>query len=159
MKIEKISFENNIELLQSKSNSTDIFFFPENFDEVKGFSNFIYSESTIDIKKVFNANERSISFLNDAKPLLRLRKSADWFGPTLFITFSTLTQNPELINVSLNLISNYLYDFFKGSVTHKNIKMDIIVENKEKKEYSKINYEGSIDGLKGIERIIKELKK
>lgn len=159
MEIEILSFVNNIETLKKKSESVGIFFFPENFDETTDTSKFIYSETTSDLKKIFKINNQEISYINNEKPLLRVRKSADWFGPAIFISFSTLVQNPELISISLNLISSYLYDFFKGSVSDKKVKLDIIVENKKKTEYSKIQYEGNIEGLKDLENIIKQLKK
>lgn len=159
MKIEILALENNIETLKSKSESVGVFFFPENFNAANDTSKFIYSETTSDLKKIFKNNHQLISYINNEKPLLRVRKNADWFGPAIFISFSTLVQNPELINISLNLISNYLYDFFKGSVSEKKVKLDIIVESKKKAEYTKIEYEGNIEGLKDLEKIIKQLKK
>lgn len=159
MKIEILELENNIDVLKSKSESVGIFFFPENFDEATDTSKFIYSETTSDLKKIFKNSNQSVSYITNEKPLLRVRKSADWFGPAIFISFSTLVQNTELINISLNLISNYLYDFFKGSVSEKNVKLDIIVESKKKAEYTKIEYEGSVEGLKDLENIIKQLKR
>lgn len=155
--IENFNLENHSKLLQNVKNN-ELIFFPENLLEVKNTSEFIYSETTTDIKKIFRANNVSTKYLNDEKPLLRARKSADWFGPIFFIGFTTLSQNPELINISLNLISSYLYDFFKVNHKDKKVKFEIVVENKNK-EFQKIKYEGSIEGIKNLEGVIKQLKK
>lgn len=134
-------------------------FVPENFGEAKTSTDFIYPESVTDIRKVLKSANIKIGFLADDKPLLRARKFADWFGPTLFIGFSFLAENSDLISVSLNLISSYLYDVFKGNCSGKNVKFDIIIETKEKKEYTKLSYDGNIEGMKELGNIIKQLKK
>lgn len=147
--------ENIIDILASIK---EICFLPENLTE-KNPSEFIYSETTTDLRKVFIVENLMINYLTDDKPLLRSRKSADWFGPTIFIGFSILADNPHLIGVSLNLISSYLYDIFKGAIGSKNVKFDVVVENKKNKEYQKISYKGNVGGIKELEGVIKSLKK
>lgn len=149
--------ENKLKQLNFGSNST-LFFIPENITENIDSSSYIYSETTTDIKKSFKSENILVEYLTKDKPLLRARKSADWFGPTLFITYSLLSENSTMIGISLNLISSYLYDYFKGTVGAKKIKFEIIIEN-EKDGYQKINYDGSIEGIKELENVIKELKK
>lgn len=149
--------ENKLKQLNFGSNNT-LFFIPENITENVDSSSYIYSETTTDIKKSFKSENVLVEYLTKDKPLLRTRKSADWFGPTLFITYSLLSENSTLIGISLNLISSYLYDHFKGTVEAKKIKFEIIIENK-KDGYKKINYDGSIEGIKELENVIKELKK
>ncbi|MFT3844748.1 MAG: hypothetical protein QM725_06835 [Lacibacter sp.] len=134
-------------------------FLPENLNEVQDSEKFIYSESTTDIRKVFRLDNIPIDYLTNDKPILRARKSADWFGPTLFIGFSILTDSPTLINISLNILSNYLYDFFKGTVSNKKVKFELVVESKRNKEFRKITYEGPVEGIKDLEGVIKQLKK
>lgn len=137
----------------------DLCFLPENLIEAENSSDFIYSETTTDLRKVFKSDNVSIEYLTKDKPLLRSRKSADWFGPTILIGFSALTTNPHLISVSINLLSSYLYDFFKGTIGNKKVKFEVVVENKQKKEYQKIQYEGSVEGIAELEDVIKALKK
>jgi hypothetical protein len=134
-------------------------FLPENLNEVEDSEKFIYSESTTDIKKAFRLQNVSVDYLTTDRPILRARKSADWFGPTLFIGFSILTDNLTLINISLNVLSNYLYDFFKGTTANKKVKFEIVIESKKNKEFQKITYEGPVEGIKDLEGVIKQLKK
>lgn len=134
-------------------------FLPENLTEVQGSEKFIYSESTTDIRKAFRLDNIQVDYLTNDKPILRARKSADWFGPTLFIGFSILAENSTLINISLNVLSNYLHDFFKGTVSNKKVKFELVIESKKNKEFQKITYEGPVDGIKNLERVIKQLRK
>jgi len=47
------------------------------------------------------------------------------------IGFSVLSENPQLIEISISLISSYLYDLFKGSGGNKKVKFDIVIGNKK----------------------------
>lgn len=137
--------------------SQDVYFLPENLNEAETSSGFIYSETTSDLRKVFNKDNVKIHYFTADKPLLRSRKSADWFGPTLLFTISMVANNPHLVGISLNLVSSYLYDFLKGTIGDKTIKFEVVVENKRKKEFKKIKYEGSVDGIIELEKVIKSL--
>lgn len=158
-KIEKYPELVNVISKQDLDFEKDICFIPENLSEAESCTDFIYSETTTDLRKILNKNNIPIEYLTDDKPLLRSRKYADWFGPTILIGFYTLTNNPHFIGVTLNLISSYLYDFFKGTIGESKVKFELIVESKKKKEFQKINYEGSVDGISELEDIIKAMKK
>lgn len=134
-------------------------FLPENLNETVKSEDFIYSVTTTDLNKVLKKESRGISYLTNDKPLLRSRKSSDWFGPTILIGFSVLSENPQLIEISISLISSYLYDLFKGSGGNKKVKFDIVIGNENNKSFKKISYEGDIDGVKELNSIIKNLKK
>lgn len=136
----------------------EIYFVPENLDEAELSSEFIYSESVSEIRKIFKKENIPINYLTNDKPLLRSRKSADWYGPTLLFGISLLTESPYLIGISLNLISSYLYDFFKGINGSKSVRFEVIVEVNEEKEFKKIKYDGSIEGIAELEKVIKSLK-
>lgn len=76
-------------------------------------------------------------------------------GPTILITSSVIIQNPHLITITLNVISNYLTDFFKGVPNNQtNAKLSIVVKNKSG-DYKKIKYNGHKDELKELPKIIK----
>lgn len=69
-----------------------------------------------------------------------------------------LSENSTLLSVGINVLSNYVTDYFKGTFGSQNVKLEIIVETKPKKVYKSINYEGNLDGLKDLPKIIKSLK-
>lgn len=141
------------------SNQT-LFFIPENFSDEVRSSEYIYSESTSDVKKVFKTENLIIKYLTTDTPLLRARKSADWYGPILFISYSVLSENPTIIGISLNLISSYLYDYFKGTIVDtKKVKFEIVIETKKNKILQKVKYEGTVEGIKELTEVIKSLNK
>lgn len=136
-----------------------LYFIPENFEEENNSENFIYSETTSEIRKLFlNENQRIVYLTND-KPSLRMRKNSDWFGPAILITSSILSENPRIIDVSLSLISSYLYDLFKGKPEDKKVQFDIIIGCKGKKGYKKISYKGNVEGITALTEVIYSLKK
>jgi hypothetical protein len=79
-----------------------------------------------------------------------------WIAPTIFVSLSLLSQNPGLVSVALGVISNYLTDLFKGFTDKRNVRLDIIVETKNK-GYKNIHYEGPVDGLKDLPSIVREV--
>ena len=149
--LDKFNFESN-------SNS-DLFFIPENLAQVENSNEFIYSDTTTDLNKTLKKDGLKINFLTDDKPLLRSRKNAEWFGPSILVGYTILTQNPQLIDLTMSILSSYLYDLFKGVGGTKKVKFDIIIESKSKKNYKQISYEGNIEGIKELNNVIKTLEK
>ncbi|MFW1918907.1 hypothetical protein [Acinetobacter baumannii] len=115
----------------------------------------IYSSSSISFYK-YAINQVNIKYIKKPDIILEQR-SIDWFGPTLLITTTALTQNPELISITLNIISNYISDFFKGS-KEPNIKFTVLIQE-SKTQFKKIDYEGDKEGLKEVGKLINKLKK
>jgi hypothetical protein len=134
-------------------------FLPENFDTATNTEDFIFTDTLSEVRKIFKASEIPFELLNVKKPKLRTRKNADWLGPTLFISFSLLFQNSALVSITLNVLSNYLTDFFKGTIGKKNVKFEIVVETKKNVETKRITYEGSIEGIAELYPIIDSFKK
>lgn len=133
-------------------------FIPENISEVKDKSDFIFADSTTDFKKIFRLNDLQSKELNSDSSVYRSRKSAEFYGPAIFISLSMLSENPHLIAIAINVTSDYCKDFFKGSLGKKKVKLDIYVETSKKKTVKKISYEGDSDGIKDLTNVIKSLK-
>lgn len=138
--------------------TNSICFLPENIVDAKSVSEFIYIDSTQTVKKLFKKNNISVETLDSNPTRFRQKRSSDWFAPTLFIGFSLLSDNSTMVSLALNVISNYLTDFFKGNFGEKKVKMEIIIETFPKKTYKRLIYEGNTEGLKNLEVIIKSLK-
>ncbi len=63
-------------------------FIPENISEISNKSDFIFADSTTDFKKLFRLNELGAAELNSDSSKYRNRKSADFYGPAIFISLS-----------------------------------------------------------------------
>lgn len=95
-------------------------------------------------------------FSDEAQPPYFQQYGSEWFGPTLFLSASLLSQNPHILSVSLGFITNYLYDLFKGS-KEGNASLDVIFQQADG-SCKKIHYSGPADGLSEVAEIVKNLK-
>lgn len=109
------------------------------------------------VKKLLRTNNIFYSevFDADSQPAYLQQYGFEWFGPTLFFTAAALSQNPTLLSVSLGIISNYLYDLFKGA-KNCTASLDVILENADG-SCKKVNYKGPPEGLASIADIVREL--
>ena len=80
----------------------------------------------------------------------------EWIGPTISVSFALYSQNPHIVSLALGVVSNYLTDWFKGTVGQKNASLDVVVETK-KKTCKRIHYEGHISGLEKLPDVIREV--
>ena len=71
----------------------------------------------------------------------------------------TLLSNPNVVSVALNIVSSYIYDFFKGNPGRKTVAIDIFVEQQGDKTVKKISYKGGPEGIKDLANVIKQLEK
>ena len=123
--------------------------------DFNGLSKVSYTASSLPIYKLFKKEKLdadfAISNLDDC--VFVKNHSIDWFGPTIFIPLMVISQNPNIVSFCLNIISNYVYDLFKGKNKDPSINCSFLYEDKQKKK--KIEYEGPVSGLKEIEKIMK----
>ncbi|WP_348995669.1 hypothetical protein ABFG95_06925 [Achromobacter sp. HNDS-1] len=96
-------------------------------------------------------------FHQDNQPPYLQQYSFEWFGPTLFISAGLLSQNPNVLSVTLGIITNYLYDFFKGAKDSQ-ASLNIIYENADG-SCKKIRYRGPPAGLNAVAEIVSKLGK
>lgn len=134
-------------------------FLPENIEEADKIGDFIYPDTLTELKKTLRLQHVPVPTLEDTKPQLLGRKSADLFLPSLFIGVGTILSNPNVVSVALNIISSYVYDFFKGNPGRKTVAIDIFVEQQGDKTVKKITYKGGPEGIKDLANVIKQLEK
>jgi hypothetical protein len=120
---------------------------------------FVYSNTTTSVFKELKANDINVT-LFDIDPeqiYLEEKRSIDWIVPTFFVSTSLLSQQPLLISLAINVISNYIYDTLKGEKAKINTKMSIVIKDEEKGLLKKVDYDGPVEGLPELAAIIKEL--
>lgn len=138
---------------------TSLALLPRNFEIAKSKDELIH-ESTVPTIRVLwrqnNIDETQLEKEGEKFPLIE-EKALEWAAPIIFVSSALLSQNPHLISVALNVISNYLTDWFKGIPgSDKKAKL-CIVEQTEKGPCKKIFYEGDPEGLKELLKIIHEV--
>jgi hypothetical protein len=131
---------------------------PINFETAFDRADLRNASHTETVIKFFKAQGIALeSFLPEGENLSYIvNKHFQWLGPTLFIPLALLNDNPQIASLAIGVLSNAITDFFKGiPKRHKNVKLDIVVENDNERSYKKISYDGDIDGLASLPSIIK----
>ena len=154
--IEEFEIKNHLDrlLIQEPNGLT---FIPENIESANSKEDLIFTESIIELNKYFKLKNINIDSFGVDPELLRSRKNADIYLPAILIGYSTLSENPNIVSLVLNIISSYIYDNIKGTIENKTAKIEFYIE-KKKGKISKINYKGDAEGLKDLPNIIKALK-
>lgn len=109
------------------------------------------------VRTLFLANDIAhVEIFNeDDQPPYLQQYGYEWFGPTLFIPASLIIQNPNILSITLGLITNYLYDLFNGA---KNGKASLnVIFQKADGSCKEIRYSGPPEGINLIAGIVKEL--
>lgn len=136
---------------------TGIAILPRNFAEAKSKDELMNETSAPTVRVLWRqAGVSETRIEKDEKfPYLEELGFAEWVGPIIFVNASLLSQNPHLVTVALNVVSNYLTDFFKGIVGERNVRLEVAVE-KRNGGVCKIHYEGTPEGLHELPAIIQE---
>lgn len=156
-KVEEINLNNKLEELSLSLPST-ISFFPENFETAGAKEEFIFTESMVDLNKVFRQSNINLEVFGGDTELYRSRKNADIYLPAVFLSLSVLAENSNLVSVYLNILSSYVYDRLKGSIGKKTAHVEFLIETTEKGKINKVSYKGEASGIKDLEKVIKALK-
>lgn len=94
-------------------------------------------------------------FEEDDRPAYLQQYGFEWYGPTLFISAGILLQNPHVLSVTLGLITNYLYDLFKGSKSGS-ASLNVVFQDAHG-ACKEVRYKGPPEGLSAVADIVKEL--
>ena len=138
---------------------TGLTLLPRNFSTAGSKDELIHESSVTTVRTLFRQNQLHETRLErDGDKFNRIvERGNDWIAPTLFLAASLLMQNPNVTALAINIISNYLTDWFKGIPGRKNIRLDVVVEKQTKKTYMKISYEGDIEGMSEIPNIVQKV--
>jgi hypothetical protein len=139
---------------------TEIAFLPRNFDTAACRNDLIHESSVADFRILWrqaSLNETRIESEGERLPQAE-EKFFEWASPIIFISTLYLSQNPQGVSIALNIISNYLTDFFKGIPGNKKVRLDIVVEQTKTKKYLRVHYEGDEQGLAEVGKAIKQAR-
>ncbi|WP_164922588.1 hypothetical protein [Rhodospirillum rubrum] len=130
---------------------------PENFATVRTAADFLQRSEADTVRKLFRLENVPT---DDSKPFKApyiQNNGFEWVGPLIFIGAGVISDNANYVSVSLNLISNFLYDFFKTSQGKNTVKLNIVVEKQSNKNCKLITYEGDVAGMSSLPDIIREV--
>lgn len=130
---------------------TGIALLPRNFIDAGANGDLLHEASVQTIRSLFRQNnivETRIEKHAHKIPVI-LENDSSLILPILFVSASIYSQNPQLVTIALNIMSNYATDFFKGIRGRKTVKLNVVVQNRNGNS-KRISYEGGQEGLKEI---------
>lgn len=133
---------------------------PLNFDAAASISDLRHASETSTIRKLMQQEKLPLQDIVERgqRPPYIKNKSSDLVLPTLFLSAAFISQNPALVSIALNVISNYVYDRFRSMKPGRTVKCEIVVEDRTGK-YRRIAYEGTEEGLAVLPQSIREALK
>lgn len=140
---------------------TGLALLPRNFETAKSKDELVHESAVPDIRIIWRQagiSETKIEKESDKFPYAQ-ENAFEWVGPIIFVSTMLLSQNPHAISIALNIISNFLTDWFKGIPGIKKVKLDVVIEKDENKKSIRIHYDGDPDGLAELDKVIREVRK
>jgi hypothetical protein len=133
---------------------------PINFEAAASVADLLQASEAATIKKLFVAEGLPVDDITDKnqRPPCVKNKQFEWVPPILFVSASLYSQNPALVSLALNVLANYATEFFKSMGGAHEVKLNIVVGNKNK-VYKKIAYEGPVEGLRDLAKVVAEVSR
>jgi hypothetical protein len=131
---------------------------PRNFSSAIDLSEVLHEDSTASIRILFRERgvpETPIENPGQKFPCIQ-ENAADLILPTIFVTASLYSENPNLVSLALNILSSYAVDFFKGLRRNRNVDLSVVVERDKAKISKRLKYKGDVSGLKDLEAAVRE---
>ena len=138
----------------------DLSILPRNFDTAKSKDELVHESSTPTVRVMWRQagiQETKTEKHGEKFPQISEKQFIGWIGPMVFISASLLSQDPGAIAIAFGVISNYLTDCFKGVARDKRVRLDIVLEMKGNR-FKRVHYEGDVDGLNELPKILREVR-
>jgi hypothetical protein len=140
---------------------TEIALLPRNFETAGSKEEFLHEDSVSTVRTLWRQAgiiETRLEKEGERFPYIQ-ENAVDWIGPTIFVSASFLSGNPNAIAVALGVVSNYLTEMFKGVMGSTTVKFDVVKEQGDtennQRSYLKFRYKGDVDGLRELPSIIR----
>ena len=134
----------------------DVLVLPEiNYGKIEGAS---YHEDVMDFLDYIDSKEQKINYglCSDEEKILSLNDGEIWFWS--FLVYAPMV-NPIMIDVFINMLSNYLYDKFTKLGKNPQVKCKIKVIKEKNKTSKTFDYSGDAETLQKISsKVIESFK-
>jgi hypothetical protein len=133
---------------------------PVNFESAASVADLLQASEAATIRKLFVAEGLPVEDITDRnqRPPYVKNKQFEWVAPILFVSASLYSQNPTLVSLALNVLANYATEFLKGIGGAHEVKLNIVVGSKNR-VHKKIEYQGPVEGLRDLAKIVDEVSK
>jgi hypothetical protein len=121
---------------------------PSSFESAQTRNDLVYAAGTDTVKKLLvQAGVPAAKLEKDGQEYPRTVQHAfEWIGPVILFTAAAVSQNPEIVSITLGVISNYLTDWFRGVPKQERTARLKMVEEKDGR-YKIFDYNGPPENL------------
>jgi hypothetical protein len=104
---------------------------PQNFHSAKSRDELYYESLDLQLRDAFRENGILGTSLEESEEdavQVVLRESAipEWIPPIIFVTGQLLQKNPAIVDLLLNIVSNFLYDKIKTVFSREPTSSDVV---------------------------------
>ncbi len=155
----ELKIEDAPELNDKLENSDSIIILPDNILRNDKHEEYFYSSTLPTIRKIISSKEIPFKIYNkETDPILIEQRGLEFFLPIFFIGSLFYSQNQAAISLALSMIANYLTEIFKGQKEPK-VNLNIYLRDDVKKITKRVKYKGPPEGLKDVDKIVKNTMK
>jgi hypothetical protein len=140
---------------------TGIAILPENLFSAENREDLFFAPAATDFKVLLRQAGVTLDKIepDGVKISFRDDRESTLFVPTLFLAGAYLSGYPNLVNLAIGVIANYVTDFFRGRSGDKRVNCTVILETTGKKTTKRIDYDGPPEEFgKLIDAIKKTIK-
>lgn len=133
---------------------------PRNFFEAESLEDLAHDRDVLTLRKLWRqAGIEETPLDSPEEPFPRLlERSASLVAPVIFVSGLLFSQNPTAVSLALNIVANYVTEFFRGRLFQGNVKLEVIVETKPHGGRTKrITYDGPVGGVHELSKAIEGL--
>lgn len=128
---------------------------PLNFENASTRTELLFTAEASTLRTLLRNHKLPVAnFLGEGEKMrAAVNKSFDW-SAMIFVSASLLSTDPNLVNLALGVIGNYLTDLFRG-LPNKKIRLSVVVEKKKDRSCKTVTYEGDASGLDKLADIVR----
>ena len=132
---------------------TELALLPRNFDSAGSKEELAHQNPVPTIRVLWRREgiaETRIEKEGDRFPYVKEKEFGGWLGPVIFVGSSLLTRDPDALSTALGIIADYIGGWYAVLPTQQKVKLDIVVEPPGGGVCKRIEYEGDVEGLRGL---------
>jgi hypothetical protein len=132
---------------------------PRNVESASEKTDLLYESSTLTLRKLWKQGgfqEDRIEMPGDSIPTIA-EKDATLTMPIIFISAAFLSENPTAVSLALNILGNYITEYFMGTFGRRRVKFSIVVERTPSSSYKRLEYDGVPEALPDLVQLVKEV--
>ncbi len=125
---------------------------PLNFDTASGNGELHYAPISKEIESLLRRNGTAVDSLDSNEDRLYLdNRSHDLFLPILIFSLQCISENPDIVSITLDLMKTYLFRKFGKLEDRPNVRLRYFRGHGD--EYEAIEYNGPIEGLSEVRKL------